>query len=72
MADPVMQQIMRKDLFTELSRMGMVEDVVRAARTVEADLIAFEGAEVGGSLLALSSTSPPSWSRRLRGRCGGR
>ncbi|MFN2463730.1 MAG: glycosyltransferase [Candidatus Dormibacteria bacterium] len=50
MADPVMQEILRKDFFAELSRMGMVEDVLRAARTVEADLVAFEGAEIGGLL----------------------
>lgn len=47
-ADPVFQEILRKDFFVELSRMGMVEDVVRAAKAVEADLIVHEGAEIGG------------------------
>ena len=50
MTDPVMQEILRKDFFVELGRMGMVEDVVRAARSIDADLIAYEGAEVGGLL----------------------
>ena len=48
MADPVMREIMANDFFVELARMGMVEDVVRAAKSVEAELIAFEGAEIGG------------------------
>ncbi|GAC1583186.1 MAG: glycosyltransferase [Candidatus Dormibacteria bacterium] len=48
MGDPVMQQIVRKELFVELARMGMVDDVVRAVRNFEADLIVHEGAEIGG------------------------
>ena len=32
MADPVMQEILRKEFFTELVRMGMVEGIVRAAK----------------------------------------
>jgi UDP:flavonoid glycosyltransferase YjiC (YdhE family) len=48
LADPVMREIVGKELFVELARMGMVEDVVRAARSIDADLIAYEGAEIGG------------------------
>jgi len=46
--DPVMQDIVRKDLFIDLTRMGMVEDVVRAAKSVGAELIVRGAAEHGG------------------------
>jgi UDP:flavonoid glycosyltransferase YjiC (YdhE family) len=52
LADPVMQQIVRGELFIELTRMGMVEGVVRAARECEAEVIVRGGAEIGGLLAA--------------------
>jgi UDP:flavonoid glycosyltransferase YjiC (YdhE family) len=48
LGDPVMREIIAKDFFVELARMGMVEDVVRAARQVGAELICYGGAEIGG------------------------
>ena len=48
LADPVMAQIVQGDLFVELTRMGMVEGVVRAARDVQPDAIVRGGAEIGG------------------------
>lgn len=47
MGDPVMQEIGRKELFIELTRMGMVEGVVRAAGVMQADAIVGGGAELG-------------------------
>ncbi len=46
--DPVMQKILAGEFFVDLIRMGMVEGVVRAARTTGADAIVHGGAELGG------------------------
>src|SRR6478672_3304904 len=38
LSDPVMQQILAGEFFVDLIRMGMVEGVIRAARTTGADV----------------------------------
>ncbi len=52
MADPVMQEILGKEFFVELLRMGMVEDVVSAARAAGAALIVGEGGEMAAPVAA--------------------
>jgi UDP:flavonoid glycosyltransferase YjiC (YdhE family) len=52
MGDPVMQEILRKEFFTELVRMGMVDGIVRAAHSVRAELIIGEAAETGAPVAA--------------------
>ena len=48
LSDPVMQQIMAGEFFVDLIRMGMVEGVIRAAKSTGADAIVRGGAELGG------------------------
>jgi UDP:flavonoid glycosyltransferase YjiC (YdhE family) len=48
LTDPVMQKILAGEFFVDLIRMGMVEGVVRAARTTGAEAIVHGGAELGG------------------------
>jgi UDP:flavonoid glycosyltransferase YjiC (YdhE family) len=48
LGDPVMQKILAGEFFVELIRMGMVEDVIRAAKATGADAIVRETAELGG------------------------
>ena len=48
LSDPVMQKIMAGEFFVDLIRMGMVEDVIRAAKATGADAIVHGGAELGG------------------------
>jgi UDP:flavonoid glycosyltransferase YjiC (YdhE family) len=52
MADPVMREILTKEFFIELTRMGMVEGVVRAAGVTHADAIVGGGAELGSRIAA--------------------
>jgi UDP:flavonoid glycosyltransferase YjiC (YdhE family) len=52
LSDPVMQQIMAAEFFVDLIRMGMVEGIIRAARTIRADAIVRGSAELGGLVAA--------------------
>ena len=59
LGDPVMQKILAGEFFVDLTRMGMVEGVIRAAKATGADAIVREGAELGG-LLAGAILACPS------------
>lgn len=48
LSDPVIQKILAGEFFVDLIRMGMVEGVIRAAKTTGADAIVRGGAELGG------------------------
>jgi UDP:flavonoid glycosyltransferase YjiC (YdhE family) len=48
LGDPVMAKIVQGELVVELTRMGMVEGVVRAAGAFRPDAIVRGGAEIGG------------------------
>lgn len=48
LSDPVMQKIMAAEFFVDLIRMGMVEGIIRAAKTTGADAIVRGSAELGG------------------------
>jgi UDP:flavonoid glycosyltransferase YjiC (YdhE family) len=52
LSDPVMQKILAGEFFVDLIRMGMVEGVIRAAKTIGADAIVHGGAELGGRVAA--------------------
>jgi UDP:flavonoid glycosyltransferase YjiC (YdhE family) len=48
LGDPVMQKILAGEFFVDLIRMGMVEDVMRAASATAADVIVRGSGELGG------------------------
>jgi UDP:flavonoid glycosyltransferase YjiC (YdhE family) len=48
LTDPVMQKIMAGEFFVDLIRMGMVEGIIRAAKTTGADAIVRGSGELGG------------------------
>jgi UDP:flavonoid glycosyltransferase YjiC (YdhE family) len=48
LGDPVMQKILAGEFFVDLIRMGMVEDVMRAASAIAADVIVRGSGELGG------------------------
>jgi UDP:flavonoid glycosyltransferase YjiC (YdhE family) len=64
MSDPVMQKILAGEFFVDLIRMGMVEDVMRAATAIGADAIVRGSGELGGLVagaildLPVASASP--------------
>jgi UDP:flavonoid glycosyltransferase YjiC (YdhE family) len=64
LGDPVMQKIMAGEFFIDLIRMGMVEGIVRAAKTTGADAIVRGSGELGGLVagaildLPVASASP--------------
>ncbi|MDQ6748256.1 MAG: hypothetical protein M3010_09165, partial [Candidatus Dormibacteraeota bacterium] len=75
--DPVMREIMAKELFVELARMGMVDGVVRAARAFDADILACDGAEVGGLIagallgipvVMVALAAPKQWRPMMAGK----
>jgi UDP:flavonoid glycosyltransferase YjiC (YdhE family) len=52
LGDPVMQKILAGEFFVDLIRMGMVEDVMRAASATGADVIVRGSGELGGLVAA--------------------
>ena len=64
MSDPIMRKILAGEFFVDLIRMGMVEDVMRAATAVGADAIVRGSGELGGLVagaildLPVASASP--------------
>ena len=48
LSDPVMQKILAGEFFVDMIRMGMVEGVIRAAKTTGADVIVRGSGELGG------------------------